>query len=58
LDDVDDEFPITFTAPVEKRFKLTQDDAARPMLSQSVLGAEIGSHQLELSLPVLAFFTA
>jgi len=25
---VDDEFPITFTAPVEKRFKLTQDAAA------------------------------
>jgi len=38
LDGVDDEFPITFTAPVEKRFNLTYDGVAGPMLSGSVLG--------------------
>jgi hypothetical protein len=56
LDGVDDEFLITFFAPVEKRFKPTQDDAAGKPLKQSVPRAETASNHLELSLPVLAFF--
>lgn len=59
MDDVcnlDGEFHETFTAPVEKRFKLTQDDVAGLMLSQSVLGAKTTIYQLEFPHLMLAIF--
>jgi len=55
LDGVDDEFYITFTAPVEKRFNLIQDDDAGPMLLQLALGLKHPVISLNFSIRYLSF---
>jgi len=66
-DSIDPEKPVLNSVTLKCLFKkffqyhcrrainLTQDDDAGPMLSQSVLGANTASKQLELFLLVLAF---